>query len=266
MNSRSDNGNRVATARHSESGFLAVVVLVFLASIAATISGYRSMSSMPGMEMPGGWTMSMTWMRMPGQSWLGAATMFVGMWIVMMIAMMLPAFTPALARYRQSIRPHAGPRLGRLTALVALAYFAVWTLAGLAAFPLGAALAELTMQLPSLSRAIPFATAVTVIAAGALQFTAWKSRELSCCRGSRARLPDNARAAWRHGLVLGLHCIRCCAGLTAILLVLGVMELRAMAVVTLAIAAERAAPEGQRIARLIGAVAIAAGIILLVRI
>src|SRR5690349_13860249 len=265
MNSRFDNGNLVATARHSESGFLAVAVLVFLASTAATISGCRSMSSMPGMEMPGGWTMSMTWMRMPGQSWLGAATMFIGMWVVMMIAMMLPALTPALARYRQAIRPHAGPRLGGLTALVALAYFTVWTLAGLAAFPLGAALAELTMRLPSLSRAIPFVTAVTVIAAGALQFTSWKSRELSCCRGARAFLPDNARAAWRHGLDLGLHCVRCCAGWTAILLVLGIMDLRAMAIVTLAITAERVAARSQSVARIVGAVAIVAGVILLAR-
>jgi hypothetical protein len=40
------------------------------------------MSAM-GMPMPGGWTMSMAWMRMPGQTWLGAATSFLGMWVVM---------------------------------------------------------------------------------------------------------------------------------------------------------------------------------------
>jgi len=51
--------------------------------------------------------------------------------------------------------------------------------------------------------------------------------------------------------------------LTAILLVLGVMDLRAMAIVTLAITAERIASEGQRVARLIGALAIASGLILL---
>jgi predicted metal-binding membrane protein len=43
----------------------------------------------------------------------------------------------------------------------------------------------------------------------------------------------------RHGLCLGLHCSYCCAGLTAILLVIGVMDLRAMAVVTAAITVER---------------------------
>jgi hypothetical protein len=42
------------------------------------------------MPMPGGWTMSMAWMRMPGQTWPGAAASFLGMWVVMMVAMMLP--------------------------------------------------------------------------------------------------------------------------------------------------------------------------------
>lgn len=32
----------------------------------------------------------MTWMQMPGQTWLGAAASFLGMWIMMMVAMMLP--------------------------------------------------------------------------------------------------------------------------------------------------------------------------------
>ena len=55
--------------------------------------------------MPGGWTMSMTWMRMPGQTWLDAAAVFVGMWVVMMVAMMLPSLAPLLWRYRQAAAP-----------------------------------------------------------------------------------------------------------------------------------------------------------------
>jgi hypothetical protein len=31
------------------------------------------MSAMGEMAMPGGWTMSTAWMRMPGQTWAGAA-------------------------------------------------------------------------------------------------------------------------------------------------------------------------------------------------
>lgn len=50
-----------------------------------------------------------------------------------------------------------------------------------------------------------------------------------------------------------------------IVLLLGVMDLRAMAAGTAAIALERLAPAGQRAARAIGVIAIAAGLVLLVR-
>ena len=55
------------------------------------------------MPMPGGWTMSMAWMRMPGQTWPGAASSFLGMWVVMMVAMMLPSLVPMLLRYRRAV-------------------------------------------------------------------------------------------------------------------------------------------------------------------
>jgi len=104
--------------------------------------------------------------------------------------------------------------------------------------------------------------------AGALQLTAWKARQLACCRetpGPGRTLPANAGTAWRHGLRLGLHCSRCCAGLMAILLVIGVMDLRAMAVVAAAITVERLAPAGERVARATGVVFIGAGLFLIAR-
>ena len=73
-------------------------------------------------------------------------------------------------------------------------------------------------------------------------------------------MPADAGTAWRHGLRLGLRCSYCCAGLTAILLVIGVMDLRAMAVITAAITVERLAPAGERVARVIGAVVVLAGL------
>jgi predicted metal-binding membrane protein len=62
---------------------------------------------------------------------------------------------------------------------------------------------------------------------------------------------------------LGLQCGRACAGLAAILLVVGVMDLRAMAVVTAAITAERLAPAGERVAWAVGAVSLLAGVYLM---
>jgi predicted metal-binding membrane protein len=77
---------------------------VFLASVAATAVMCRSMRG--GMAMQGGWTMSMTWIRMPGQSWLAAAAMFLGMWTVMMVAMMMPSLMPVLSRASKSGSPY----------------------------------------------------------------------------------------------------------------------------------------------------------------
>jgi predicted metal-binding membrane protein len=251
----------------SQRAFFGVAASLFAVSVAVTIAWCGSMSSMDGMAMPGGWTMAMTWMRMPGQTWPGAAASFLGMWTVMMVAMMLPSLIPMLWRYRRALGRRARERLDALTALVGAGYFFVWTVLGVAAFPLGAALAALVMQQAALARAVPIATGVIVAIAGVLQFTAWKARQLACCRQAPDRdhtVPD-ASAAWRHGLRLGLHCCRCCAGLTAILLVIGVMDLRAMAAVTAAITLERLAPAGERVARAVGVVVVAAGLLLIAR-
>jgi predicted metal-binding membrane protein len=205
---------------------------------------------------------------MPGQTWPGVAASFLGMWVAMMAAMMLPSLVPMLWRYRQAVGRTGETRLGWLTALVAVGYFFVWTVFGMAAFPLGVALAAVEMQLPALARAVPIAVGVVVLIAGALQFTAWKAHHLARCREAPGRgrtLPADAGTAWRHGLRLGLDCSYCCAGLTAILLVIGVMDLRAMAVVTAAITVERLAPAGERVARAIGAVIAAAGLFLIAR-
>jgi predicted metal-binding membrane protein len=159
-------------------------------------------------------------------------------------------------------------RVGRLTALVGAGYFFVWTMLGIAAFPLGVALAAAEMQQPALARVVPIAVGVVVLIAGALQLSAWKTRHLACCRDAPGRgrtLPPYAGTAWRYGLRLGLDCSRCCAGPVAILLAIGVMDLRAMTFVAALITVERLAPAGPRVARGIGAVIVGAGLLLIAR-
>src|SRR6266699_51150 len=143
---RPEISRRMASERVSELIFLGVSALLFAVSVAVTIAWCTSMSAMGGMPMLGGWTMSMAWMRMPGQTWLGAAASFLGMWVVMMVAMMLPSLLPLLQRYRRAVGRTGETRLGRLTALVGAGYFFVWTVFGMAAFPLGVALAAVEMQ------------------------------------------------------------------------------------------------------------------------
>src|ERR1700738_1164915 len=158
-----------ASARVSQRAFFGVSALLFASSAAGTIVWCASMSAMGGMPMPGGWTMSMAWMRMPGQTWPGAAASFLAMWVVMMAAMMLPSLVPMLWRSRLAVGGTGETRLGRLTTLVGVGYFCVWTVFGMAAFPLGVALAAVEMQVPALARAVPIAVGAVVLIAGALQ-------------------------------------------------------------------------------------------------
>src|SRR6266700_1681606 len=141
-----ESSRRAASERASEHALLGISALLFAVSAAVTIAWCTSMSAMGGMLMPGGWTMSMAWMRMPGQTWPGAAAAFAGMWIVMMVAMMLPSLAPTLWRYREAVGRTGETRLGRLTALVGVGYFLVWTVFGMAVFPVGIALAAVEMR------------------------------------------------------------------------------------------------------------------------
>jgi len=50
-----------------------------------------------------------------------------------------------------------------------------------------------------------------------------------------------------------------------VLLALGVMDLRAMAVVTAAITLERLAPAGERVARAVGAIGVVSGLVVIAR-
>src|SRR5258705_12466153 len=108
----------LVSERASPHALLGVCALLFAASGTVTVVSCASMSAMGGMPMPGGWTMSMVWMRMPGQTWPGAAASFLGMWVVMMVPMMLPSLVPMLWRYRLAVAGKGEMRLGALTALV----------------------------------------------------------------------------------------------------------------------------------------------------
>ena len=144
----------------------------------------------------------------------------------------------------------------------------MWTVIVAVVFSLGVALSALAMQQPALSRAIPIAAGVVVLIAGSLQFTKWKLRHLACCRLPLVRgriLPADAATAGLYGVRLGLHCAQCCAGLIAILMIIGVMNLGAMAVVAAAITVERLVPRGERVVRAIGTVVLAAGLLLVAR-
>ena len=258
----------MSSIRMSHAAFFGTSALLFAASAITTVVWSLSMSSMGDMPMPGGWSMSMAWMPTCGETWLGAAASFVGMWTVMMVAMMLPSLMPALLRYREAVGTMSEMRLAFHSVLFVSGYFLVWAACGLGAFIVGAVVASAEVRLPALAHSAPFAVGAVVLIAGATQFTDWKTRQLACCRTAPwhgGSICGKADAPLRHGLHFGVRCVRCCAGLTATLLVMGVMDLQPMLLVTAAVTAERVALGGRRIARATGAILVAVGLLLIAR-
>jgi predicted metal-binding membrane protein len=211
----------------------------------------------------------MTGMTMPQQTWYGAAAGYLGMWMAMMVPMMLPSLVPMLSRYRRSVRGADGIHLHGLTALVGVGYYVIWAVLGAAAYAAGAGVRAVEMRWGVVAQWLPVAAGVVLLVAGGVQFTSWKARRLAVCRGgSGCGCPPvpNALGAWRHGLRLGVRCSLCCGSLVLALLAIGMMDLVAMAAVTLAISAERLAPAPLRVARVAGVAIVVVGVLTIARV
>ncbi|WP_322048812.1 DUF2182 domain-containing protein [Paraburkholderia sp. J67] len=251
-------------------------LLLFAASATATVLRYTSMATMSGTPMPGGWTLSATWLPLCGRTWLQTAVAFVAMWSTMMPAMMLPALAPMLWRERGTLTIQSG----WLTIVRAIGYFSVWLFAGVVVFPLGAAMASLAVREPSLARLAPGAAGIVVVLAGLIQCTLWKAKRLASCHSMRGchdkspmgappmgappkgAPPMGARVALREGTRLALHCLCCCGNWMAVLLATGVMDRQATLIVSAVIAVERLASRGPLV-RIVGMASIGAGVMLI---
>lgn len=208
-------------------------------------------------------------MHMPEQAWYGAAAGYLGVWMAMMVPMMLPSLIPMLSRYRRSVRGARGMHLHGLTALVGAGYFAIWAALGAVVYAASAGLMAVEMRWAAIAQWLPVAAGAVLLAAGGVQFTAWKARQLARCRDGSACGASRAsdmRGAWRHGLRLGMRCSLCCGSLMAALLAIGMMNLVAMAAVTIAIAAERLAPAPVRVARAAGVAIAVVGVLTMARV
>ncbi|CAB3798855.1 hypothetical protein LMG28688_04834 [Paraburkholderia caffeinitolerans] len=258
--------SRVSQRTASNRMLIGAAALLFAASAAATLRRYAYMTAMSGTPMAGRWMLSAIWTPMCGQTWWQAAASFASMWAVMMPAMMLPVLVPMVLREREMWRDSSSLQSGLLTIWIVAGYFMFWMLAGFAVFPLGSALAAIAIRVPTLAHAAPASAGALVVLASLLQFTSWKAQRLACCRAMRRcashapRTPNSARMALHRGLRLGLQCGLCCGNWMAVLLVVGVMDPRAMAVITAVIAVERIAPCHVRVARIIGLAGFMAGV------
>jgi predicted metal-binding membrane protein len=240
---------------------------LFTLSAIVTLYFIHAMSS--GMQMAGGWTMSMMWMRMPGQGWLSTSLVFATMWLSMMVAMMLPSALPMLLIYQKTARFRGEEHVGLATWCLGAGYFGVWLVFGLIAYALGVGIAHAAMASEIASRAIPVACGASLIVAGVYQLTPLKAACLKHCRDPLRLIAGHLGNGWRGALTLGVHhgafCAACCWSLMLMQLVLGVMNLAAMVIIAAVIAAEKLLPRGVQIARGTGILSIAAGAALTVQ-
>ena len=90
-----------------------------------------------------------------------------------------------------------------------------------------------------------------IVLAGLYQLSSLKRLCLSRCRNPLSFIMtswrDGAGGAIQMGLAHGLYCLGCCWLLFVILFPIGVMNIVAMALITLLIFAEKSLPRGQRI-------------------
>ena len=193
------------------------------------------------------------------------------MWWVMMVAMMLPSVIPMVLAYARASRVKGEEKaiLGH-TLVFAGVYGLLWTL--LSAILTTAQLlliragliSELTLKLGDHKIA-----GGLLVLVGIYQLTPFKRACLDQCRTPSTFVTRFWRPGWRGaahiGLRHGMYCIGCCWLLTELLFVGGVMNLAWMAGVALIVTFEKVAPVGQRGAAAVGLVAIAAGIVMLVR-
>jgi predicted metal-binding membrane protein len=235
---------------------------------AATIYGAQQMSG--SMPMPGGWNMSMAWMLMPGQTPVQAAVMFLVMWQVMMIAMMLPSAMPMALLYRglAAGRRRRGETAAPIGVLLG-GYFAAWLAFGVVAYAIGMWLSNAAMRFEVVSQWVPAATGGAIALAGIYQVTPWKRICLSHCRSPLSFFAACWRPGWWGTFRLGAHhgryCAACCWALMLIQLAIGVMNLAAMAAIAVIIALEKLSPRGDAVARVTGAMAIVAGLVVAIR-
>jgi predicted metal-binding membrane protein len=185
------------------------------------------------------------------------APLFLAVWVVMMVAMMFPTAAPMILTFHkvQAGKQTRGEAFVSTWLFVA-AYMLVWASLGVLAYA-GAVGAEATAAQAQLSgTAAARIGGVLLAIAGAYQLSPLKNVCLAKCRTPvtfvMTSWRDGKVGALRMGLQHGVYCLGCCWLLFLILFPLGIMNVAAMALVTVLVFAEKTFAAGERIARWAG--------------
>jgi predicted metal-binding membrane protein len=194
-------------------------------------------------------------------STMGGFVPFVLGWTAMMVAMMIPATLPLILLYRIVSRQRLSPIQARGgIAVLLLGYIAVWAVAGLPVY-----LYALTAEAAG-SYAI-ILPAVLLVIGGVYQFTSLKRSCHARCSSPlfflMQKWKPGTAGALRLGVLHGIDCLGCCAGLMVGLVALGMMNLALVFTVALIIFAEKTLPESHRIARPLGILMMTGAVVLL---
>jgi predicted metal-binding membrane protein len=199
---------------------------------------------------------------------MGAA-LFLAIWVVMMVAMMFPATAPMNLTFARVQRErHGGGRVFVPTWVFVGAYLLIWTLFGVLAYLGANAASELAQQMPWFMLNAPRIGGGILVLAGIYQFTPLKRVCLAkCCMRQHFILEgwrDGHGGAFRMGLSHGLYCLGANWLLFVLLFVLGLMNIAAMAVLTVLIFAEKVFPQAERIAWIAGLALILYGTLVII--
>jgi predicted metal-binding membrane protein len=177
-----------------------------------------------------------------------SAGLWIGAWTVMMAAMMLPSAAPLVLLYGGRTNPVD-------STLLMAGYLLVWASVGLAAY----AVDTHVMDPPD------GVVAGVLIGAGIYQFTPLKEACLRRCRNPADFLMTHwhggSAGAVRIGVEHGAYCVGCCWTLMAVLVLVGAMALAWVAVIALAVAAEKLLPQGEALVRVVGVALVTGGIL-----
>jgi predicted metal-binding membrane protein len=226
--------------------------LLVLAAIAWGVLLWQA--SLPGMAAMGGT--------------MGGAPLFLAIWVMMMIAMMFPTAAPMILLFhRVQLNRRSNGQAFVATWIFVATYLALWTAAGVLAYAAAAASEALLAHAGLNAEATARIGGGLIVVAGLYQLPPLKRVCLSECRSPMAFVAtswrDGIGGAIAMGLRHGLACLGCCWLLFVILFPLGIMNIAAMALITVFIFAEKVFPWSRRVAQAGAAALIAYGLVVI---
>jgi len=266
-----------SSGKLSRSGVVILVALLALSAVAWVVLIDQAAGlgdAMTGGMAPAGGAMSDMSAPdgMAGSSGLTmgmGAALFIGLWALMMVAIMFPTAAPMIlvfARVQEQRRERGGPYVP--AGLFAGAYIALWAATGVVAYLLALGVDALASGSSWLMDNGPRIGGALILAAGIYQLTPVKEVCLQKCRSPLSFITGSWRegqaGAIRMGLEHGAYCMGCCWLLFVILFPLGMMNVVAMAAITVLILAEKVLPFGNQVRYVAAALMIGYGVLVMV--